>query len=100
MISVALATRRHRLSDLANALARSGQRALVRRSGWFVASVGEQLRQCTVWDESETGARLMVEAPETIPEIFHIYMTLDFTSRRRCRVIWRSRNQIGVEFLN
>jgi hypothetical protein len=79
--------------------ARTSPRALVRRCGWFVSTVGEQLRECTVWDESTTVARLVVDAPETIPDIFHIYMTLDFSSRRRCRVIWRSSNQIGVEFL-
>jgi PilZ domain len=79
--------------------ARSSPRALVRRSGWFVGAIGQQLRECTVWDESQTGARLVVDAPETIPDIFHMYMTLDFTSRRRCRVVWRSSNQIGVEFL-
>jgi hypothetical protein len=79
--------------------ARSSQRALVRRCGWFVNAVGQQLRECTVWDESESGARLVVDAPETIPDLFHIYMTLDFSSRRRCRVVWRSTTQIGVEFL-
>ena len=50
--------------------ARSSQRALVRRCGWYVSSIGQQLRECTVWDESETGARLVVDAPETIPDIF------------------------------
>jgi hypothetical protein len=80
--------------------ARNNPRAIVRRCGWFVGSVGEQLRECTVWDESKTGARLVVNAPETIPDTFHIYMTLNFSSRRRCRVVWRSSNQIGVEFLS
>jgi hypothetical protein len=79
--------------------ARGTQRALVRRCGWFVNAVGQQLRECTVWDESENGARLVVEAPEAIPDLFHIYMSLDFSSRRRCRVIWRSKTQVGVEFL-
>jgi hypothetical protein len=78
---------------------RGSQRALVRRCGWFVSSIGQQLRECTVWDESEAGARLVVDSPEAIPDIFHIYMTLDFSSRRRCRVVWRSRTQVGVEFL-
>jgi len=41
----------------------------------------------------------VVDAPETIPDIFHIYMTLDLGSRRRCRVVWRANTQIGVEFL-
>ena len=36
--------------------ARGSQRALVRRSGWYVSAIGQQLRECTVWDESETGA--------------------------------------------
>ena len=67
--------------------ARGNQRALVRRCGWYVSSIGQQLRECAVWDESETGARLLVDASETIPDIFHIYMTLDFSSRRRCRVV-------------
>ena len=78
---------------------RGSPRALVRRCGWYVSSIGQQLRECTVWDESETGARLVVDAPETMPDIFHIYMTLDFSSRRHCRVVWRSKTQIGVEFL-
>jgi hypothetical protein len=80
--------------------ARSNPRSIVRRCGWFVGSVGEQLRECTVWDESITGARLVVDAPEAIPDTFHIYMTLDFSSRRRCRVVWRSNTQIGVEFVS
>jgi hypothetical protein len=80
--------------------ARNNPRAIVRRCGWFVSSVGEQLRECTVWDESKTGARLLVDAPETIPDTFHIYMTLNFSSRRQCRVVWRSTTQIGVEFLS
>jgi hypothetical protein len=80
--------------------ARTNPRAIVRRCGWFVSAVGEQLRECTVWDESMTGARLVVAAPETIPDTFHIYMTLDFSSRRQCRVVWRSNTQIGVEFVS
>jgi PilZ domain len=78
---------------------RKTERALVRRCGWYVGSIGQRLRECTVWDESENGARLVVDHAETMPDLFHIYMTLDFSSRRRCRVVWRSNSQIGVEFL-
>ena len=52
-----------------------------------------------VWDESKTGARLVVNAMDAFPDTFHIYMSMDFTSRRHCRVVWRSNNQIGVQFL-
>jgi hypothetical protein len=74
-------------------------RQTVRRCGWFVRSKGEQLRECTVWDESKTGARLLIDSPDTVPETFYIYMSLDFSSRRHCRVIWRSSREIGVEYL-
>jgi hypothetical protein len=78
---------------------RTDPRVTVRRCGWFVRSKGEQLRECVVWDESKTGARLLVDAPDTIPDEFYIYMSLEFTSRRHCRVVWRSSKEIGVEFV-
>jgi hypothetical protein len=92
------------MSDASNTQApkdgRTDPRVTVRRCGWFVRQKGEQLRECVVWDESKTGARLMVDAPDTIPDAFYIYMSLEFTSRRHCRVVWRSSKEIGVEFLN
>jgi hypothetical protein len=78
---------------------RTDPRVTVRRCGWFVRQKGEQLRECVVWDESKTGARLVVDAPDTVPDAFYIYMSLDFTSRRHCRVVWRSSKEIGVEFV-
>jgi hypothetical protein len=80
--------------------ARSDPRTKVRRCGWLSRAKGEQVRECVVWDESRTGARLVVEEPGAIPDTFYIYMSLDFTSRRHCRVIWRAGKQIGVEFLS
>jgi hypothetical protein len=78
---------------------RKDSRTTVRRIGWLARAKGEQIRECTVWDESSSGARLIVDAPDEIPEIFYLYPTLDFMSRRRCRVVWRSDRQIGIEFL-
>jgi hypothetical protein len=80
--------------------ARADPRVTVGRCGWFVHRIGEQLRECVVWDESKTGARLVVEAADTIPNEFYIYTSLEFVSRRHCRVVWRSKKEIGVEFLN
>jgi hypothetical protein len=78
---------------------RKDSRTTVRCIGWLARAKGEQIRECTVWDESASGARLIVDAPDEIPETFYLYPTLDFTSRRRCRVVWRSDRQIGIEFL-
>lgn len=92
------------MPDATNAQAstdgRAEPRVKVRRCGWFVRHKGEQLRECVVWDESKAGARLVVDAPETIPDEFYIYTSLDSVSRRHCRVVWRSSKEIGVEFLS
>ena len=79
---------------------RADPRAIVRRCGWISRTKGEQLRECVVWDESRTGARLVVDAPSEMPDEFYIYMSLESTSRRRCRVAWRADKQIGVEFVD
>ena len=71
----------------------------MRRIGWLTRARGEQIRECLVWDESDTGMRLVVDAPDDIPDTFYVYPTLDSSSRRHCRVIWRADRQIGIEFL-
>jgi hypothetical protein len=79
--------------------ARGTSRTVVRRIGWLSRFKGEQVRECTVWDESDTGMRLVVSRPEEIPDTFYVYTQLDSASRRHCRVVWRADQQIGVEFL-
>lgn len=59
-----------------------------------------RLRSCTVCDVSEDGARIAVESPETVPMEFWLIESHDGTIRRRCRVIWRSAEQIGVCYLS
>ncbi len=51
---------------------------MVRRVGWLSRVKGEQVRECTVWDESDTGMRLVVKIPDEIPDTFYVYSTLDF----------------------
>ena len=79
---------------------RTISRTTVRRIGWLSKTKGENLRECVVFDESEKGARLVVNSPSEIPDTFYLYMSLDFASRRRCRVAWRSATQVGVEYLD
>jgi hypothetical protein len=73
-------------------------RTTVRRCGWLSPTKGERLQKCVVVDESKTGARLTVNAPNE--DNCYIYMSLESTSRHHCRVSWRSDKQIGVEFLD
>lgn len=78
---------------------RVNARTTVRRAGWTARSRGEQLRECLVWDESPSGARLIVDNPQEFPESFYIYLALDFSSRRHCRVVWRSDRELGVNYV-
>jgi hypothetical protein len=86
------------ISSTTTAEHRNSERALVRRRGWIARTKGEQLRECTVWDESPRGARILVDNSCDFPDTFYFYATLEFTSRQYCRVIWRSERQIGVSF--
>jgi hypothetical protein len=80
---------------------RLDRRTVVRRCGWLSRSKGEQLRECVVQDESPNGTCLVVVGDtQEIPDDFYIYMSLDFTSRRHCRVAWRSAQKIGVQFVD
>jgi hypothetical protein len=74
-------------------------RVVVRRCGWLSRSKGEQLRECIVRDESAKGARLITGDIQDIPDEFYIYMSLESSSRRHCRVAWRSATEIGVQFI-
>lgn len=78
---------------------RISARTTVRRAGWTARSKGEQLRECLVWDESPSGARLIVDNPQEFPENFYIYLTLNFQSRRHCRVVWRSDRELGIQYV-
>ena len=78
---------------------RKAPRETVRRPGWIALGRGTPLLECTVWDESASGARLVIAGAEHAPDEFYLYFSLDFTSRRRCRIAWRTPNQIGVAFV-
>ena len=52
---------------------------------------------CTVRNLSNTGACLMVTSPVGIPDEFDLVLDRDKT-KRRCSVVWRRVDRIGVEF--
>ena len=60
-------------------------------------STNGSLRDCVVRDLSSLGARLALVSTAYIPD--QIALTFDQArTLRRCRVAWRSANEIGVEF--
>jgi hypothetical protein len=56
-------------------------------------------RSCSVTDVSQSGARLKVDKPDELPEKFFLVLTTTGKTRRLCRVIWRSRKDLGVKFV-
>jgi hypothetical protein len=78
------------------------QRKHVRRPVHIAAkiNVGQSLRDGTVLDISDSGARIAVKTSREVPDKVVICMTPRGSPIRPCRVIWRSDTEIGVEFLD
>jgi hypothetical protein len=55
---------------------------------------------CIVCNLSEGGAKLMVEDPTPLPSELVLFLRPDSPIGRRCHVIWRIENKIGVRFVS
>jgi hypothetical protein len=56
-------------------------------------------RECLLCDASQSGALVQVSDPKSLPDEFTLALSVDGLARRRCRVMWRGRDQIGVAFV-
>ena len=50
-------------------------------------------------DVSVSGARVIVENAEKIPERFLLLLAPEHGTLRRCKVVWREDNELGLEFM-
>jgi PilZ domain len=55
--------------------------------------------QCLLTDVSASGARVIVESPDKIPERFTLLLAAEHGTQRRCKVKWREENQLGLVFI-
>lgn len=62
------------------------------------AGEGAPQHQVLMVDVSEQGARLALENPGELPEDFTILLSYRGFPRRRCHVLWRSSDHVGVGF--
>ena len=60
---------------------------------------GRKLRHITIVNLSEGGARLTFPEGEAAPDEFTLRFLIRDDVRFPCKVVWRSRNEIGIEFL-
>ena len=77
---------------------RKSVRQAMRHPAWIGLGEGSALRGCVVTNISETGARLELEHPDQLPTIFNLLLSGRGGMYRRCCVVWRSEDQIGVRF--
>jgi hypothetical protein len=69
--------------------------------GWikiYISGV-ESLVPCTIKDTSKGGARLAFRSAYDIPDSFPLHLSKTALTSKLCRVVWRMRDAIGVEFL-
>jgi hypothetical protein len=79
-----------RLKKMANTLAALSRNAKRRDAISYASAIGD-------WETSSLGARLAFISTAAILDTFEL--TVDEAHlRRRCRVVWRSHSQLGVEF--
>jgi hypothetical protein len=67
-------------------------------SGTIDLGTGLPRRACIVSNLSNGGAKLSGLDAATVPDEFTLCLTASRNSARKCRVIWRGRHELGVEF--
>jgi hypothetical protein len=69
---------------------------------WIVVN-GRADRECAVLDISQTGAKVVVQlsqgVPDGIPDRFELAFFQSLDKRHRCEVIWRRGKVLGVRFV-
>ncbi|MGH6684629.1 MAG: PilZ domain-containing protein [Pseudolabrys sp.] len=76
---------------------RNAKRQPMRYTAW-VALTADERKGCVISNVSDTGARIDVEDPKSIPDHFVLMLTSNGAARRFCRVMWRNATQVGVKF--
>lgn len=54
---------------------------------------------CELMDVSVSGARIIVEDQSKLPDRFILLLAAEHGTMRRCKVIWREDNSLGLEFV-
>jgi PilZ domain len=75
---------------------RQSTRRPITHSVFMATGLGPPLK-CQMLDISELGARIRVGDPKTAPQEFLI--VLDRGLARWCQVVWRSKTEIGIKFI-
>lgn len=81
---------------------RASPRKALGRDAFICCADGKPIGACQLSDVSATGARLTV-APRLLaglPDVFILVLAKQAKVHRRCRVVWRGADAVGVRFSN
>jgi hypothetical protein len=78
---------------------RKHPRRRVRQPGAILNSDGSVASPCLMLDVSATGARLRLDRTSELPNEFILLLTKDGRVRRRCQIVWRSADIVGIRFV-
>jgi hypothetical protein len=77
---------------------RRSPRENVQFPAWIDIGNGAELRDCTVLDVADNGARIRVAYPAELPREFYLVLSKNGT-RRRARLAWRSGEEVGMSYV-
>jgi PilZ domain-containing protein len=78
---------------------RTDRRQSMNSACWIDIGDGKEPIKCRVSNISHAGA-LLCDAPGQLPDEFNLYLTRDGNVGRRCRVVRRSENKVGLNFIS
>jgi PilZ domain len=71
----------------------------VNYSCWFSSADASQLIEARVRNISEGGMKVVCPAHDEVPDTIDLYMTRDRKVARRCKIVWRSEDALGLAFV-
>lgn len=79
---------------------RKNDRRAIDRPCWVDAGEGRPPTKGYLHNVSHSGAKLICEGSVEPPDEFNLYMTYDGSVGRKCKVVRRAENEIGLRFLS
>jgi len=67
---------------------------------WIDAGPGLPPNKGLLCNVSNSGAKLICDGSAELPDVFALYMTHDGSVGRKCQVVRRGENEIGLHFLS
>jgi PilZ domain len=78
---------------------RKAQRRKFQHRALIVGPDKSVMQSCAISDISEAGAQLRLASTDELPEQFALVIAKGGSVKRQCKVVWREKNRVGVQFV-